>query len=231
MRLLSPGWRSSCIHRHNITQHNHTQPFRPFPGDVDTGVAHKGTHESKCLVMRRSSALSALSCDMPVYSQNAGQESLTVPSQPICSLPTGFLQEPQAQHSMPQLGSLFHVDPPKASPAGCPVPTLALPVHGTAATPPLSRCACPQAAPARCRSPSPYGGCRASRQVLQGRPSSCTQCGLADGLYTSEHLPSWLHPLLVLPCPSLLMASLAHHTGIYFYQHGPPDPHISNLAI
>ena len=117
MRLLSPGWHSSCIHRHNITQHNHTQPFRPFPGDVDTGVAHKGTHESKCLVMRRSSALSALSCDMPVYSQNAGQESLTVPSQPICSLPTGFLQEPQAQHSMPQLGSLFHVDPPKASPA------------------------------------------------------------------------------------------------------------------
>ena len=37
MRLFSPGGHS----RHNITQHNHTQPFWAFPGEAYTGVPHK----------------------------------------------------------------------------------------------------------------------------------------------------------------------------------------------
>lgn len=181
--------------------------------------------------MHRSAALSALSCYIPTYSQNAGQESLPVPSWPICSF--------ASQHRMPQLGSPLARDSSQGLPcskrlstvAGCPVPHPRTPCahrsSDTAAQPVCLSTGCVH----RCPFPSPYGGCRVSWHVLQRRPSSCTQCGLSDGFYTSEHPPCWLHPLLVLPCPSLLMAALTHHTGIYFYQRGPPDPHISNLAI
>ena len=134
---------------------------------------------------------------------------------------------------------LFHVTPPKASPAaegfpgwqGAQFTTLVLPAsrhsRDTASQPVCLSTGCIQPRPLSislqklpCLLPCPPEEAQLLHRVWH-----------PDGFYTSEHLPSWLHPLLVLPHPSLLMASLTHHTGMYFSQHGPPDPHILNLAI
>ena len=42
--FFSSAWHSSRSSRHNITQHNCTQPFRAFPREAYVGLWHEVTH-------------------------------------------------------------------------------------------------------------------------------------------------------------------------------------------
>ena len=70
-RLFSPGGHS----RHNITQHNHIQPFRAFPGEAYTGVPHKAAPGQ--VSASWSACLQCYKCPQLLhdhYSQNVGRE-------------------------------------------------------------------------------------------------------------------------------------------------------------